>query len=152
MTGTKLGLTEIPHFRTENYSTLPNEILASPTELPSPLLTSEDFRFPADPSALRTERRLPDLEAKLSENQEKMSETLKSMTNTLTLLSHAALSCPPTSASLPTTRFQSELRPALPPKYDGNRQHGKAFINACQAFFRLRPTNSWMNKLKSNGL
>ena len=61
------------------------------------------------------------------------------MTNTLTLLSHAVLSRPPTSASLLTTRFQSELRPALPPKYDGDRQHGKAFVNACQAFFWLRP-------------
>jgi hypothetical protein len=27
----------------------------------------------------------------------------------------------------------------LPPKFDGNQQHGQAFINACQAFFRLQP-------------
>jgi hypothetical protein len=72
-------------------------------------------------------------------NQEKMSKTLESITNTLTLLSHAVLSHPPVPASLPTTVFQSELKPALPPKYDGNHQNGKAFVNACQAFFRLRP-------------
>ena len=151
MTGTKLGLTEIPHFRTENYSTLPNEIVATPTELPSPLLTTENFHFPADTSALQTEKQLADLKVKLLENQEKMSNTLTSITNMLTLLSHAVLAHPPASASLLLTRFRPELRPALPPKYDGNRQHGKAFINACQAFFQLR-TNSWMNKLKSNGL
>jgi hypothetical protein len=60
--------------------------------------------------------------------------------NTLTLLSHAVLSRLPVATLLPpTTVFQSELKPALPPKYNGNRQNGKAFVNACQAFFQLRP-------------
>jgi hypothetical protein len=26
-----------------------------------------------------------------------------------------------------------------PPNFDGDRQKGKGFINACQAYFRLRP-------------
>jgi hypothetical protein len=43
--------------------------LASPAGLPSHLLTSDDFQLPAVTSAFRTERRLTDLEAKLSENQ-----------------------------------------------------------------------------------
>ena len=82
---------------------------------------------------------LADLEVKLTENQEKMSQTLKSMTNTLTPLSRAVLTRQPPSAPLLTTAFCSELKPALPPKYDGNRQHGQAFVNACQVFFQLRP-------------
>jgi len=138
-TGTHPDLAEIPRLRTEKYSTLLDEILASPAEFPSHLSTSEDFQLPTATSAFRTEERLADLEVKLTENQEKMSWTLKSMMDTLNLLSRAVLAHQPASAPLPTTTLRTELKPALPPKYDGNRQHGQAFINACQAFFRLRP-------------
>jgi hypothetical protein len=138
-TGTHLDLAKIPRLRTENYSTILDEILASPAEFPSHLLTSEDFQLPAATSAFQTEKRLADLKVKLTENQEKMSRTLKSMTDTLNLLSHTVLAHQPASVPLPTTTFRTELKPALPPKYDGNRRHGQAFINACQAFFRLRP-------------
>jgi len=138
-TGTHPDLAEIPRLRTENYSNLLDEILASQAEFPSHLSTSEDFQLPTATSAFRTEMRLADLEAKLTENQEKMSRTLKSMTDTLTLLSRAVLTRQPPSTPLPTAAFRSELKPALPPKYDGNRQNGQAFVNACQAFFRLRP-------------
>jgi hypothetical protein len=138
-TGTQLDLGELPRLRVENYSTLLDEILASPAGLPSHLSTSEDFQLPAVTSAFRTERRLADLEAKLSESQEKMSRTLKSMSDTLALLTRNVLVKQSNPAPLPTTNIRSELKPALPPKYDGDRQHGQAFINACQAFFRLRP-------------
>ena len=88
-TGTHLDLAEIPRLRTENYSNLLDEILASLAEFPSHLSTSEDFQLPTATSAFRTEMRLTDLEVKLTENQEKMSQTLKSITDTLTLLSRA---------------------------------------------------------------
>jgi hypothetical protein len=68
-----------------------------------------------------------------------MSEILKSMSDTLALITRTVLIKQSTPAPHLTKIIQSELRPALPPKYDGNRQHGQAFINACQAFFRLQP-------------
>src|SRR6202790_1598456 len=138
-TGAQLDSAELPRLRVENYSTLLDEILASPAGLPSHLLASDDFQLPAVTSAFRTEKRLTDLEAKLSENQEKMSQTLKSMSDTLALLTRTVLIKQSTPAPLPTNNFRWELKPALPPKNDGNRQHGQAFVNACQAFFRLRP-------------
>jgi hypothetical protein len=138
-TGAQLDLGEFPHLQVKNYSTLLDEILASPARLSSHLSTSEDFQLPAVTSAFRTERRLADLEAKLSESQEKISRTLKSMSDTLALLTCNVLVKQSNPAPLPTTNIRSELKLALPPKYDGDRQHGQAFINACQAFFRLRP-------------
>jgi hypothetical protein len=147
-TGTQLDLAELPRLRVENYLTLLDEILASPAGLPSHLLTSDDFQLPAVTSAFRTERRLTDLEAKLSENQEKMSEILKSMSDTLALLTRTVLIKQSTPSPHLTKNTRSELRPALPPKYDGNRQHGQAFINACQSFFRLRPDQFLEEQIK----
>jgi hypothetical protein len=138
-TGTQLDSAELPRLRVENYPTLLDEILVSPAGLPSHLSTSEDFQLPAVTSAFRTERRLADLEAKLSESQEKMSQRLKSMSDTLALLTRNVLVKQSNPVPHLTTNFRSELKPALPPKYDGKRQHGQAFINACQAFFRLQP-------------
>jgi hypothetical protein len=138
-TGTQLDSAELPRLRIENYSTLLDKILASPAGLPSHLSTSEDFQLPAVTSSFRTEKQLADLEAKLSESQEKMSRTLKSMSDTLAVLTCTVLVKQSTPAPHPTTNIQSELKPALPPKYDRNQQHGQAFVNACQAVFRLRP-------------
>jgi hypothetical protein len=138
-TGTQLDSAELPRLRVENYSTLLDEILASPAGLPSHLLNTDDFQLLAVTSAFRTEKRLADLEAKLSDNQEKMSQILKSMLDTLALLTRTVLIKQSTPAPHPTKIIRSELRLALPPKYDGNWQYGQAFINACQAFFRLRP-------------
>ena len=126
--------------------------MASLAEFPSHLLTFEDFQLLAATYAFRTEERLADLEVKLMENQEKMSQILKSMMDTLTILSHTVSARQPPSAPLLTTHFRSELKPALPPKYDGNRQHSQAFINACQAFFRLRPDQFPEEQIKINGL
>jgi hypothetical protein len=123
-TGTQLDSAELPHLRIENYSTLLDEILASPAGLPSHLSISEDFQLPAVTSAFRTERQLADLEAKLSESQEKMSQMLKSMSDTLALLTRSVLVKQSNPVPHPTTNLRSELKPALPPKYDGNRQHG----------------------------
>jgi hypothetical protein len=72
-TGTQLDSAELPRLRIENYSTLLDEILASPAGLPSHLLTSENFQLPAVTSAFQSKKRLADLEAKLLESQEKMT-------------------------------------------------------------------------------
>ena len=39
-------------------------------------------------------------------------------------------------ASAATLRI--DLKPSPPPNFDGDRQKGKGFINACQAYFRIR--------------
>ena len=130
-TGTQPDSAELPRLRVENYSTLLDEILASPAGFPSHLLNTDEFPLPAVTSAFRTERQLADLEAQLSDNQEKMSQILKSMSDTLALLTRTVLINQSTPSPLPTKITPSELQPALPPKYDGNRQHGQAFINAC---------------------
>jgi hypothetical protein len=59
------------------------------------------------------------------------------MSDTLALLTRNVLVKQSNPAPLLTTNIWSELKPALLPKYDGNRQHGQAFINDCQAFFQL---------------
>jgi hypothetical protein len=49
---------------------------------------------------------------------------------------------PPPTPALPTvvTRtVRNDLKPALPPTFDGDRSKGKGFIHACQAYIRLRP-------------
>jgi hypothetical protein len=35
------------------------------------------------------------------------------------------------------TRPKLDLKPSPPPNFDGDRQKGKGFLNACQAYFRL---------------
>ena len=46
-TGTHMDLPEHSRSRPGSYSALLNEILASPTEVPSPLLYSDDLQLPA---------------------------------------------------------------------------------------------------------
>jgi hypothetical protein len=61
------------------------------------------------------------------------------MLDMLALLTRTVLVQQSTPAPHPTNNIWSELKLALPPRYDGNQQHGQAFINACQAFFWLQP-------------
>jgi len=79
-TGTQIDLAEISHSRPRSYSALMNEILASPAEAPSPLLTSNDFRLPASAADWSMDQRFADLEARLFKRQEKISEILRLMT------------------------------------------------------------------------
>jgi len=139
-TGTQMDLAEISRSRPGTYSALLNEILASPAEAPSPLLTSNDFRLPASAPNWSTDQRFADLEARLFERQEKISETLRLMTRTLDALSKSVHVKKQAPTVVPPARpFQSQLRPALPQPYNGSRVSGKNFIHACQAYFRLRP-------------
>ena len=43
----------------------------------------------------------------------------------------------PAPTTVPQTKI--DLKPSPPPNFDGDRHRGKGFINACQAYFRLRP-------------
>jgi len=43
----------------------------------------------------------------------------------------------PAPASVP--RAKLDLKPSPPPNFNGDRHRGKGFINACQAYFCLRP-------------
>jgi len=136
-TGTHMGLAELSCFRPENYSALLNDILASPAEVPSPLLVSDDFPLPAPAANWSIDQRFTDLEVQLFERQEKISETLRLMTRALDTNSksvHVKQTVTP-----PAKPFQSQLRPTLPQPYDGSHTSGKNFIHACQAYFRLRP-------------
>jgi len=66
-TGTQMDLAELSRSRPGSYSTLMNEILASPAEVPSPLLTSDDFRFPASATDWSVDQWFADLETRLFE-------------------------------------------------------------------------------------
>jgi hypothetical protein len=91
-----------------------------------------------------TESRLTELEAKLASQEAKNTQVLDALNTTLRLL--AALTPTQSTAAPPTSllvasaaRPKLDLKPSPPPNFDGNRQNGKGFINACQAYFRLRP-------------
>jgi hypothetical protein len=140
-TGTQMNMAELSRSRTGSYSALLNDILASPAEVPSLLLPSDDFRLPASATDWSLDQRFADLEVRLFERQEKMSETIRSMTRALDLLSksvHVKQQVLLITSALPTKYFQSQLRPALPQAYDRSRSCGKISIHACQAYFRLR--------------
>ena len=127
-TGTHMDLAELSRSRPGNYSALLNVILASPAEVPSPLLAST--------TNWSMDQRFADLEARLFERQEKISETLRLMTQALDTISksvHVKQQAP--TVIPPTKPSQSQLRPALPQPYDGSRTSGKNFIHACQAYF-----------------
>ena len=138
-TGTQTDFVELSRFRPGSYPALLNDILASPTEDPSLLSSSDDLQLPTSATDWSSDQRFADLKARLFERQQKMSETLRSMTRALDILSKSVhVKQQASSASLPT-KPQSQLRPALPQAYDGSRSCGKNFIHACQAYFRLRP-------------
>ena len=139
-TGTHTDLAELSCSRPGNYSALLNDILASPDEVPSPLLASNDFPLPASTTDRSIDQRFTDLEARLFERQEKISKTLRLMTRALDTISKSVHVKQQNSTITPPTKpFHSQLRPALPQPYDRSRTSGKNFIHACQAYFRLRP-------------
>jgi hypothetical protein len=88
--------------------------------------------------------RLVELEVKLASQEARNTQALDALNTTLRLLT-AVL--PAQSTALPQTslpvasamRPKLDLKPSPPPNFDGDRQKGKGFINACQAYFRLRP-------------
>ena len=102
-----MDLAKLSRSQPGSYSALMNEILASPAEVPSPLPTSNDFRFPASATDWSVDQRFTDLKTRHLERQEKISETLRYMTQALDTLSksvHVKQTVTP-----PAKPFQSQL-------------------------------------------
>ena len=99
----------------------------------------------SSPTSDETQLRLAELEAKLASQEENNKQMLTALNTTLQLV--AAMTAnqntlPHTQPPLPTASANPpklDLKPSPPPNFDGDRQKGKGFINACQAYFRLRP-------------
>ena len=132
---------KICRFQPPTLSVLSNEPLAStPPEFPSP--TSKKVN---SPTSDETQLQLTELEAKLASQEENNKQVLTALNTTLQLV--AALSTnqnthPQTQPPLPTASanlWKLDLKLSPPPNFDGDRQKGKGFVNACQAYFRLRP-------------
>ena len=88
--------------------------------------------------------RMTELEAKLASQEAKNTQVLDALNTTLRLLAtmtqNQQTALPQTTsapASVPHVKL--DLKPSPPPNFDGDRHRGKGFINACQAYFRLRP-------------
>jgi hypothetical protein len=141
---------KIPHFRLRSLSVSSNKRLAvTPPEFPSSPVPSpfEHMDLSHSESPIPTEdvsSRLAELEAKLASQEARNTQALDALNTTLRLLA-AVIPTQPTAlpqTPLPiasATRPKLDLKPSPPPNFDGDRQNGKGFINACQAYFRLRP-------------
>jgi hypothetical protein len=94
-----------------------------------------------------TRRRLAEIETKLTDQQTQNAQMLDALNNTLRLLASMSAGqtapLPPTAPLplAPATKTKTDLKPSPPPNFDRDRHKGRGFINACQAYFRLRPDN-----------
>jgi len=94
-----------------------------------------------------TRTQLAEIEIKLADQQTQNAQMLEALNNTLRLLAGMQPQNSPTaaaSAPLPVasaSKIKNDLKPSPPPNFDGDRQKGRGFINACQVYFRLRPDN-----------
>jgi hypothetical protein len=87
---------------------------------------------------------LAELEVKLASQEARNTQALEALNTTLQLLAATIptqpVALPQTPLPVaPATRPKLDLKPSPPPNFDGNRQNGKGFINACQAYFSLCP-------------
>jgi hypothetical protein len=103
------------------------------------ITASEKMDLPPDDTRLR----LAEIETKLADQQTQNAQMLATLNNTLQLLEGMMQN---QGGTLPTaTRFRNKNknRPeALPsPNFDGDCHKGRGFLNACQAYFHLRPDN-----------
>ena len=97
------------------------------------------------PTSDETQLRLTELETKLASQEENNKQMLTALNTTLQLV--AAMTAnqntlPHTQPPLPTASASPQkldLKPSPPPNFDGDRQKGKGLVNACQAYFCLRP-------------
>ena len=99
---------------------------------------SENIDLPTNNTRLRLE----DLERSLAHQQAKNDQVLDALNTTLRLLASMTQNqaLPPT-ATTSAVKTRNDLKPSPPPNFDGDRHKGRGFINACQAYFRLRPDN-----------
>ena len=117
---------------------LSNELAVTPPEFPSP--TSENMDLTSDDTKIR----LAEIENRLADQQAQNAQMLEALNNTLRLLAQQNSPAAAAPALLPVasaTKTKNDLKPSPPPNFDGDRQKGRGFINACQAYFRLRPDN-----------
>jgi hypothetical protein len=90
---------------------------------------------------------LTEIETKLADQQTQNAQMLAALNNTLRLLTtmtQTQSGTLPTATPLPlasAAKTKSDLKPSPPPNFDGDRHKGRGFLNACQAYFRLRPDN-----------
>ena len=97
------------------------------------------------PTSDETQLRLTELKTKLANQEENNKQMLTALNTTLQLV--AAMTAnqntlPHTQPPQPTASASPrklDLKPSPPPNFDGDRQKGKGFVNACQAYFRLHP-------------
>ena len=87
---------------------------------------------------------LAELEHKLASQQAKNDQVLDALNTTLWLLTRMTQnnSLPQLNPLFPAssaTKTKIDLKPAALPNFDGDRLKGKGFVNACQAYFRIRP-------------
>jgi len=95
-----------------------------------------------------TKNRLAEIEIKLADQQTQNAQMLDALNNTLQLLTGMTQNqiSPALAAQMPlpvasATKTKNDLKPSPPPNFDGDRQKGRGFINACQAYFHLCPHN-----------
>jgi hypothetical protein len=118
--------------------------VVTPPEFPSSPFEQMDLSRPETLPTENANLRFADLESRLASQEAKNNQVLDTLNATLRLLT-AMTPAQPTSiahSSLPVApamRPRLDLKPSPPPNFDGDRQKGKGFINACQAYFRLRP-------------
>jgi hypothetical protein len=99
--------------------------------------------LPSDDTRLR----LTEIETKLADQHAQNAQMLAALNSTLRLLTNMsavqAAPLPPTAPlpPAPATKNKTDLKPSPPPNFDGDRHKGRGFLNACQAYFRLRPDN-----------
>jgi hypothetical protein len=100
--------------------------------------------FPSDDTRLR----LAEIETKLADQQAQNAQMLDALNNTLRMLAgmtqnqnNPVPTMQPPLLVTSATKPKNDLKPSLPPNFDRDRYKGKGFLNACQAYFRLRPDN-----------
>jgi len=69
------------------------------------------------------------------------AQMLDALNNTLRLLAGWQQNSPTSLLVASATKPKNNLKPSPPPNFDGDRQKGRGFINACQACFHLCPDN-----------
>lgn len=97
------------------------------------------------PDRLTTEQKLARLEAQQLDNQNTIRQIFEAITllnqNNQTPEVRMPTSVKPTLPPTPSIPSrQRTARPAVPPDFNGDRSKGQAFVNACNTYIRLCPT------------
>ena len=122
---------------------------STPPEFPSP--TSEKM---SSSTSDDTQLRLTELETKLASQEENNRQMLAALNTTLQLVVAMTANQNALPHTQPTTSANPrklDLKPSPPPNFDGDRQKGKGFVNACQAYFHIRPDQFPDEQTKSSG-